>query len=303
MSTPYFITALCTPLDENEDLHVAGLERHVQDQQDHDIDGLLVGGTMGAMQLLKDSTYRELVQKSVEFNKGRAELMVGVGDTSLARTRDRIRMVEDLPIDALVVVTPFCIKFRQPELVHYFESLADLSPRPIYLYDLPQMTGSKVEVDTVLKLARHPNIHGIKCSDHLVTARPLMDAGIEGFRVILAQPLLMDMLLHSGVREHLDGVYGLVPHWMNQMKQAAINSDWATVEQVQRDLAALLKALIEFPAPLFASANELLRLRGVSGFCAPAPIRPLTPEQQAAFSQVPIVQKLIAESPSVLVTA
>ena len=54
------ITALGTPLTPEEDLHVEGLEAHLQDQLDHGINGFLVAGTMGLMQLLKERTYRDL---------------------------------------------------------------------------------------------------------------------------------------------------------------------------------------------------------------------------------------------------
>ena len=56
MNSPYLITAICTPLTKNEDLHREGLARHIEDQLEHGLDGILAGGTMGLMQLLKDST-------------------------------------------------------------------------------------------------------------------------------------------------------------------------------------------------------------------------------------------------------
>jgi len=303
MSSPYFITALCTPLTDEENLHCSGLEHHIEDQIRHGIQGLLVGGTMGAMQLLKRSTYLDLVRKSIEFNAGRAEILVGAGDTSFVRTRERIEQIDSLEIDGVVVLAPFCIKFKQPELIHYFESLADLSRKPLYLYDLPQMTGTKLEPQTVLQLARHPNIRGIKCSDHLATARELIDTFDEDFRVILAQPLLMDLLLRSGLNQHLDGIYGLVPHWIGRMKKAATAGHWEEVTALQRDISALLKVIIEFPAPLFATAAELLRQRGIEGNCAPAPHRPLTASQVAALLEFPIVQKALQEPSTIQLTA
>jgi 4-hydroxy-tetrahydrodipicolinate synthase len=293
MNSPYLITAICTPLTENEDLHREGLARHIEDQLEHGLDGILAGGTMGLMQLLKDSTYRDLVHHSAKIVNGRAELLVGVGDTSFVRTRDRIRQAEEAPVDGVVILTPYCYKFRQSELIDYFQSLADISAKPVYLYDLPQMTGSKVEIETVRALAKHPNIRGIKCSDHLVNARPLLDAVPDGFRVILAQPLLMDILLRSGINEHLDGIYGVVPHWFGEMKRAAVGGDWNRVAAIQRDVAALMTAIVDFPAPLFACVAELLRHRGVAGNPAPAPIRPLSGEQRAQLLARPIIQKAV----------
>jgi len=295
MNSPYFITALCTPLTDAEDLHQQGLEFHIQDQLNHGIDGLLVGGTMGAMQLLKESTYDELVSQSVEANAGRAEILIGVGDTSFVRTRDKLKRVDHLRIDGIVILAPFCVKFKQPELIYYYQTLADVSQKPVYLYDLPQMTGTKLEPATVLELAKHPNIAGIKCSDHLATARPLIDHSAKDFRVILAQPLLMDLLLRSGIHQHLDGIYGLVPHWIGRLKAAAQAGDWEAVVAIQKDVTAILDALIAFPAPLFATAAELLRQRGIPGNCAPAPNRRLTSSQIESLLAIPIVRKALQE--------
>ncbi|HWL07541.1 MAG TPA: dihydrodipicolinate synthase family protein [Planctomicrobium sp.] len=298
MAAARMITALCTPLTDNEQLHQEGLERHIQDQLQHGIDGLLVGGTMGAMQLLTDSTYLDLVRDSVQFNAGQAELLIGVGDTSFVRTRERIRMVEDLEIDGIVIISPFFFNFSQQDLIHYFQSLADLSSKPVFLYDLPGTTGTKLEVETVLTLLRHPNIAGIKCSDHFTSTRPILDAIGDQKRVIVAQPTLLDVLLRSGVEEHLDGVFGLVPPWIEQMKSATQTKNWHELSDLQRDLSELLKFLLEFPAPVLSAANEVLRLRGIPGKIAPAPMPRLTPEQQEEFAGAAIIQKAIRQPPA-----
>lgn len=286
------ITALGTPLTAEEELHLPGLEAQIHEQLAHGINGFLVGGSMGLMQLLTDSTYRDLVQQSVQFNAGNAELLVGVGDTSFVRTRDRIRMVEEFPIDGFVVISPYFVKFSQEDLIDYYQSLADISSKPLFLYDLPQTTGTKLEVETVLKLAEHPNIHGIKCSDHFVTIRPVIDSIDDQFRVIVAQPNLMDVLLRSGVYEHLDGIYILVPGWIEKMVVATQAEDWETLSVVQRDLSGLLKFLQSFSAPLFATVTALLNMRGIPGNFAPRPMRTLTEHEQELLVEEPLVQKI-----------
>ena len=92
------ITAIGTPLDADETLHDEGLERQLADQASSGIERILVAGSMGVMQMLRDSTYRSLV--STASDRWRAgELLVGVGDTGFARTRDRIELVTQYKID------------------------------------------------------------------------------------------------------------------------------------------------------------------------------------------------------------
>lgn len=294
MTAARFITALCTPLTNDEELHASGLEAHIHDQITNDIDGLLVAGTMGAMQLLTEATYLDLVRSSIKFNQGKSELLVGVGDTSYVRTRDRIRMIDNLEFDGVVILSPFFFKFRQDELIQYFESLADESSKPVFLYDLPGTTGTKLEIPTVLKLLEHPNIRGIKCSDQFTATRPLLDTVLPPSRVIVAQPLLVDVLLRSGVSEHLDGVFGLVPHWIKQMKQASQVQDWDQLASIQRDLSELLKVLLSLPVPVLSASLELLRLRGIPGDTVPAPMKCMTADQREEFKLIPIIQKAIS---------
>src|SRR5580658_8828770 len=95
------IAAIGTPLTDGESLHIEGLEAHLADQWKGGMTGVLVGGTMGAMQMLTDATYRSLVDHSIEFCRGRGEVMVGVGDTSQSRTLERIQFLNERNVDAV----------------------------------------------------------------------------------------------------------------------------------------------------------------------------------------------------------
>ena len=85
MTSPkaFVISAVTTPLHEDDSLHVEGLEAHLEEQWQAGIDGLLVAGTMGLMQLLTDRTYADLIEHALRISAGRGEIMVGVGDASL----------------------------------------------------------------------------------------------------------------------------------------------------------------------------------------------------------------------------
>src|SRR5215216_4814407 len=115
MSKPYICSAIGTPLDEDDGLCADGLRRHLDEQAAAGISGVLVGGTMGTMPLLTNRTYGQLVQKAVEYWSGKGELLVGVGDLSFARTRERIRLVNELPIDGAVILSPFFLPFSQAD--------------------------------------------------------------------------------------------------------------------------------------------------------------------------------------------
>lgn len=294
------ISAVCTPLDDEGRLHEEGLRRHLDDQWRAGIDGVLLGGTMGLLQLLADETWQALMQHGAAACRGRGEVLVGVGDCSFDRTRDRIRAVDQLPIDGIVVLAPFFIRFSQDEMAGYYEALADLSRRPIYLYDLPVRTGVKLEPPLVCRLARHPNIRGIKVSDDWSATRQLertlAESGApESFRVIPAQPLMVDVLAREGACGNLDGIFSIAPAWTTSIVAAVVAGDHVLAGDRQRRLVRLLDA-VRAPLPIFPVCTAVLNARGIPGSFAPRPMRPLTPAQREQILELPIVKDLLADT-------
>jgi 4-hydroxy-tetrahydrodipicolinate synthase len=289
-------TALGTPLDEDDNLDEAGLEAHLADQHDGGIDGILVAGTMGAMQLVRDETYAKLVERSVALWNGKGEVLVGAGDASLPRTLDRIAVLNEYPIDGVAVLAPYIFPFSQPELVDYYQALADASKAPVYLYDLPGLTRTKIEIPTMLELAGYPNIGGAKCSDSADWTRQLVDEAPDSFRIFIAQPDLLDMLIRHGLREHLDGIFGLAPRWSTTITRSAEAGDWSTAATSQHDLSVLRRLFGTYGGLPVMTA--VLNARGIPGRYHPRPYRELTDERREALLAEPVVQKLLADEPA-----
>lgn len=295
MSQGYFITAMGTPLTADEQLHEAGLDAHMADQFNNGIKSYLMAGTMGLMQLLRDDTYKKLIERSVAWCAGKAELMIGAGDAGYARSRDRIELINKYKVDGVVVLAPYFIQFSQAELVDYYRSLADISKAPIYLYDLPVRTRSKIEMSTVLELARHPNIKGIKVSDEPGYTRQLIDTLQRHelpLRVIIAQPDLMDMLIRHGIYEQLDGMFTMAPEWVSGIGQCAARGDWAGAAKNQQNLSLLKQTLIRYG--IFPAMTAVMNARGIPGNFAPRPYNVLSESRRMELLCEPVVQQLVA---------
>jgi dihydrodipicolinate synthase/N-acetylneuraminate lyase len=284
------ISAVGTPLTEDEGLHVEGLEAILAAQWASGIDGVLVAGTMGLLQLLREETYAQLIAESVPLCRGRGELLIGVGDAGFARTADRIRYANRFAIDGVVVVTPYLVRFQREELKDYFLGLAEVSKAPLFLYDLPSLTGVRLETDLVLELSQHPNIAGIKCSGSLEDALDLIRRADPSFRVIVAQADRVDALCQQGIHHHLDGVFSLVPEWTNNIARAAENEDWAAAAAAQRLVSETLKVLHQYG--VFPAYSELLGARGIPGLFAPRPFRTLRDPQRREVLESPLVESL-----------
>jgi 4-hydroxy-tetrahydrodipicolinate synthase len=294
MDTATFITAIGTPLTEADALHPGGLEAQLADQEAGGIKALLVGGTMGIMQMLTDQVWKDLVDHSTSLGAGRFEIMVGVGDTSFARTRDRIAYLNDRKgIDAVVVLAPYFMPLSQEELTDYFVALADESNIPLYLYDLPVITGLRLEIPTVCKLAAHRNIAGIKCSDEFSTTRRLIDCVGDGFRVIVAKPEMIDAVLHHGVTDNLDGMFAVFPHWVTALGKAAAAGKWDEAARWQQKMNQVRRAMID--VGVWGGFTAIMNARGIPGRFAPRPVRMLDDNRKSALLESGPVTALLNE--------
>ena len=287
------ISAICTPLNDDVSLDVDGLAAHLEDQWRHGIAGVLIGGTMGIMQLLPDATFQDLVRHGTQLARGRGEVLVGAGDTSLARTLGRVQYVEQFDVDGIVVLSPFFLTLGQDDLLAYFREVADRSRKPIYLYDLPGTTKTKLSLDTVLELSKHPNIHGIKCSGDWVDTWRLIHSVDRAFRVVPAQPRMMDLLVRCGVACNLDGIFAVAPGLTASIVEAAEQTDFALAAARQAKMGELLK-LVLTKYPLFPACSAFLHAKGVSGNVFVPPTRPLSAGQREQFLAEPIVRELLA---------
>jgi 4-hydroxy-tetrahydrodipicolinate synthase len=284
------ISAIGTPLNPDESLHLAGLERMLSLQWNAGIDGVLVAGTMGLLQLLRDQTYAQLVEHGVRIWKGKGEILVGVGDAGFARTADRIDYVNRFAVDGVVALSPYLVRFRQEELLDYFLALANISKAPLFLYDLPSFTGVKLEVATVFALSKHPNIAGIKFSGNLNDALDLIGSVEPNFRVIVAQADQVDALCDQGIINQLDGVFSLVPEWTREIANASESGDWDSAKRAQQQVSGVLNLLREYG--VFPAYHELIHVRDIPGLFAPKPFQLLSGAKLVALMSHPLVGSL-----------
>jgi dihydrodipicolinate synthase/N-acetylneuraminate lyase len=291
------ISALGTPLNVDDSLNVEGFALHFQQQIEAGIDGVLVGGSMGAMQMLRQATYSDLVRNSAALANNSIELLVGVGDASLGRTIDRIRMLASskLAIDGVVILSPYMSRFSQLELTDYFTHLANESCFPVFLYDLPQLSRNKIEVASVRYLSQHPNIRGIKCSDDFIAIEPLLELHRPEFRVIVSKPQMLAELLAKGIPEHLDGMFALAPRWVTRLRDAATKGDQSEADHIQREISLLFEVVTGTASSAYAVFTTLLNSAGIPGNFAPSPFGRLDDDATDEVLQKPIVLKWLAD--------
>lgn len=264
-----FYSAVGTPLDEKGHVIAESLKRHVEDQVEAKAAGLLVMGTMGIQAAIKNSEYVKVAQMAVDVAKQRCPVIVGVMDNSIGRVLDRIESLAGLQIDGVVATMPFYHKLDQSEASQFFQRVAAESPFPVYMYDLPSVTQSRIEPGTAAHLMTVDNIAGIKTGD-LTTARILQRMQQEknqDFNIFFSGLDLFDVAYGYGLTKQLDGMFACTTKTTVQLYKSLETGDWAVVGRCLDDILLLRNTFVE--VGVFRGFSYAMNLLGFAGRFSP----------------------------------
>lgn len=163
--TPFgrLITAMVTPFRADGSLDpnaAAELASYLVDEQGND--GLVINGTTGECPTTSDAEKELLLRVVVEAVGDRAHVIAGVGTNNTVHTIELARAAEKTGADGLLVVTPYYNKPPQAGLLRHFTAVADATGLPVLLYDIPKRAGVPIATETLVRLAEHERIVGVK---------------------------------------------------------------------------------------------------------------------------------------------
>ena len=124
--------------------------------------GLVPCGTTGEVATLSSEEHRQVIATTVKVAKGRVPVIAGCGTYSTAASIERVRAAADLGADAALIVVPYYNKPSQAGLAAHFTAIAQASPLPIVVYNVPSRTVADIWVETLGEIARHPRIVAVK---------------------------------------------------------------------------------------------------------------------------------------------
>jgi 4-hydroxy-tetrahydrodipicolinate synthase len=157
------ITAMVTPMAPDGTVDYDGAARLadylVTDMRN---DGLVINGTTGEAPTTTDAEQEQLLRVVLDAVGSRAKVVAGVGTNDTAHTIELARSAERAGAHGLLVVTPYYNKPPQLALEAHFTSVADAAGLPVLIYDIPGRTGTAVSTETLVRLAAHPRIIGVK---------------------------------------------------------------------------------------------------------------------------------------------
>ena len=154
--------ALVTPFNEDKSVDFESLKRIVNHVIDNGADFLVALGTTSEAPTLTAEEKKQVVDTILRTNNGRLPVLLGMGGNNTQAVLDAIKAQDFTGIQGILSVVPYYNKPNQRGMKAHFEAIADVSPVPVILYNVPGRVGVNLQAATCVELAKHPNIVAVK---------------------------------------------------------------------------------------------------------------------------------------------
>jgi 4-hydroxy-tetrahydrodipicolinate synthase len=245
------ITAMVTPFREDHSLDLdaaRGLAAHLFE---HGSESLVVAGSTGESPTLTHREKLELFRAIVDVARGKGKVICGTGTYDTAETIELSREAEELGADGLLLVTPYYNKPPQRGLLEHFRRVAGAVGLPVVAYNIPGRTGTRIEHDTLLKMAEIPNIVGVKDStgDFQAISRLVSEAP-PAFEVYSGDDWATFGYLCLGAVGIVSVASHLVGDRIRQLCDLVFSGDIPAARKIHEELTPLFNALFITSNPI-----------------------------------------------------
>lgn len=273
---------IVTPF-RNGSVDVEALAFNVEKWNATGVAGYVALGSTGEFVHLTPDERAQVIDTVVEHAGTRQAVLAGTGALSTAETLRLTQRAAELGADGVLVVTPFYYTAQMTDQVlrEHYTAVADASPVPVFLYNVPVFTHLNMAVETVARLAEHPNIVGIKDSSGNVDqlTRIIHDTPDE-FVVLSGAPGVLHPALTVGADGAVLGLGNVVPELAVEIMDRTRQGDHASARQGQKTLTALVRALAPYG---IGGLKAALDMRGYHGG---QPRRPLVAPDTAGRAAI-----------------
>jgi 4-hydroxy-tetrahydrodipicolinate synthase len=266
-------TALITPFTKNGAVDEAAVRKLAKRQIDAGIHFLVPCGTTGETPTLSPEERRHIVEICVDESRGRALVLAGAGGYDTREIVHAAKEMQKAGADGLLSVTPYYNRPTPEGLFQHYKAIADATPLPIVLYNVPGRTGCNIEPATLVRLASIPTVVAVKEASGNVTQMAEICRSVpDDFIVLSGDDALTLPLMAIGGRGIISVASNEVPAEMVQMVEAAEQNDFATARRWHQKLLPIMQVnfVESSPGPVkFAMAamglcEEVFRLPMVS---------------------------------------
>lgn len=256
-------TAIVTPFNRDGAVDFGKLKALIDWQAENGIAGIVPVGTTGESPTLENEEHLRVIEVTAEACRGRMQVIAGSGANATQEALMLTRKAHDIGVDASLQVTPYYNKPSQEGLYRHFSTLADVG-LPVVLYNVPGRSGQEIAIETIARLAEHPNIVAVKEAggsvDRVSAIRQVCDLTVLSGDDILALPMMS-----VGAMGVISVASNVIPAQVVEMVRAALDGDFAKAGALHHKLYPLFTSLFldTNPIPVKAAAAMLGRIEPV----------------------------------------
>lgn len=281
--------ALITPFKEDLSIDFEGLESLLKHTTDADY--WVVQGTTGESATTTLEEKQLILDFVIKHNPKNLPIVYGAGGNNTQGVVDLLGKLDLSGVDAILSASPHYNKPSQEGIYRHYCAIADASPVPVILYNVPGRTSSNVTAGTTLRLAQHQNIIGVKeASGNMEQCMRIAAEKAEDFLLISGEDMLTTSLISLGAVGVISVMANAFPKTFSEMTHAALNADYAKAKGNLFKLLDVNPLMYEESNPV--GVKEVLQQMGVCKHFVRLPLVPASTELQQKIRVALSVQSL-----------
>ncbi len=254
--------AIVTPFTDDLQIDFDALGNLIEHYLKSGIDYFIVLGTTGENATLSDEEKNQILDYVVAKINGRAPIVAGFGGYNTENIVKSLKNRDFTGIDAILSVTPYYNKPNQRGLIEHYTKIADNSPVPVIMYNVPGRTSVNISAETTLQLAQHKNIIAIKeASGNLSQIMAILQHKPEDFLVISGDDALTYPMMTLGAAGVISVVAMAKPKLMSDMVNYILEGNYEKAKELHYQLLDLTNAIFEDGNP--AGIKAALYMQGL----------------------------------------
>jgi 4-hydroxy-tetrahydrodipicolinate synthase len=255
--------ALVTPFDQNLQVDFKALKKLLKHTA-KGVDYYVVMGTTGESATITAEEKKQVLEFVISNNEAKLPIVYGIGGNNTAEVCHALQTTNLKGVDAILSVSPYYNKPSQEGIYQHFTAVADASPLPILLYNVPGRTSSNLTAETTLRLAAHKNIVGIKeASGNIEQCMRIVKGMPRDFLLISGDDMLTVPIYALGGKGVISVLANAYPVIFKKMKDFAFDNNFAKANQEQFKL-------LDSNGPMYEESNPvgLKSLLAEIGICS-----------------------------------
>lgn len=276
--------ALVTPFDQNGNVDYEGIMNLLKFTAEKGVDYYVVQGTTGESATITAKEKAGILDYVKQNNSNQLPIVYGIGGNNTEEVINTIKTTNLEGVEAILSVSPYYNKPSQEGIYQHYMAIADASPVPVILYNVPGRTGSNISAATSLRLAGHKNIIGVKeASGSLEQAMTISRDKPEDFMLISGDDMLTVPLYAIGAVGVISVLANAFADIFKEMKDASFSNDYKRASNAAFQLLDINPLMYAESNPV--GIKQVLKEFGICDNFVRLPLIPASQELQAQISK------------------